>query len=110
MARLLRIVDVGGKSFCAWIEDDGNFHGDAVTFTIDSEPYVRRPLNHWRQEERDEEAIKYFKEWLAKYGVSINPPGEANIADELVKLSDLRSKGMLSEDEFAEAKRKLLKD
>jgi hypothetical protein len=107
LPRLLRIVDVGGKAFCAFIEsNDLGYH---VTFTIDSEPYKRRRLNNFSPKTRDEEAVSYFKEWLAEFGVSM-ASSELSLADELVKLAALRSNGMLSENEFIEAKRKLLKD
>jgi len=58
--------------------------------------------------EKIEEIIRNHPDFVQVAGGSSDVEGSLSVADELVKLAALRDQGVLSDDEFAEQKKRLL--
>ena len=82
----------------------------AGTATAVSNNVSRRQANRWAAKEQQQQPAQYTQEPPA-YAPPPPPAAAApadNLTEELQRLADLRAQGILTDDEFAAAKAKLL--
>lgn len=91
----------------------------AGTATAVSNRVSRRQATRWQQQEYDQQAQQQPAYAApppaqppppapAPPAPAPPPPGEDSLSDQLERLADLRAKGVLTDDEFAAAKARLL--
>ena len=83
----------------------------AGTATAVSNNVSRRQANRWAAKEQQQQPVEYAEQ-PPQYAPPAPPPAaEApadSLTDELQRLADLKAQGVLTDDEFAAAKAKLL--
>ena len=85
----------------------------AGTATAVSNRVSRRQATRWQQQEYDQQQQAYAQQPPPAYAPApapapAPPPAGADMTAELERLATLRSQGVLTDDEFAAAKAKLL--
>jgi hypothetical protein len=78
----------------------------AGTATAVSNNVSRRQARRWQEREYEQQAAE--PQYAPQYTQPPPAPGEDTLTAELERLGELKSKGLISDEEFSAAKKKLL--